>query len=396
MQPRTYPFISADGHVNESDAMWERVPEKHRDLARTRMEKHADGLVMGFHGSKVFIPKFGREMTDSEKAREFRNDPTGGADIAHRTKDQLRDGVAAEVVFPNSLLALGTNANAEFNLAVARAYNDWVHEIFSPARERYVAAALIPVDDIASAVAEAQRCLALGFRTLMAPCAYAWRPYDRPDYEPLWSVIEESGVPLNFHVFTGNVFFGTDFASVEQMTPDEFFERRTRSGELEYRVERLSTTVIGMAAGMGPIVHLTGGGVLERHPRLKFVVTEAECGWLAWTLHAMDAMQSRRRLGLQSLTLKPSEYFRRQGAVTITDDPVALRLLDFTGTDTLMWGNDYPHDEGTFPDSKPFIDQIRAATTPDVAYQILAGNAARIYGFDVNAIGASQRGQTPF
>jgi predicted TIM-barrel fold metal-dependent hydrolase len=172
------------------------------------------------------------------------------------------------------------------------------------------------------------------------------------------------------------------------MKPEEFAMRRATTSELEYRVERLSTTVIGMAAGMGPIVHLTGGGVLERHPRLKFVVTEAECGWLAWTLHAMDAMQQRRRLGLQTLSLKPSEYFRRQGAVTITDDPVALQLLEFTGTETLMWGNDFPHDEGTFPNSKPFIEAVRAATTPDGAYQILAGNAARVYGFDLARIAA--------
>ena len=88
--------------------------------------------------------------------------------------------------------------------------------------ERHVAARIIPVDDIALAVAEAERCLKLGFRTLMLPCSYPWRPYDRPDYEPLWGLVEESGVPLNFHVFTGNVFIGTDFASIEHMTAGDF------------------------------------------------------------------------------------------------------------------------------------------------------------------------------
>jgi len=382
----TYPIISSDGHVNESPQMWARVPERFRDLARTRYEKRADGLVMSFHGSKVFVPKFDRELTQDERDREFRNDPSGGSDLERRAREQARDGVSAEVVFPNSLLSLGTNADAEFNLAVARAYNDWVHETFAPVRQRVVAAAQIPVDDIEAAVKEAERCLALGFRTLMVPCSYAWRPYDRPAYEPLWSLIEEAGVPLNFHVFTGNVFFGTDFASVEQMTVEEFARRRAATSELEYRVERLSTTVIGMAAGMGPIVHLTGGGVLERHPRLRFVVTEAEAGWLAWTLHAMDAMQQRRRLGLQTLSMRPSEYFKRQGAVTICDDPVALELLELTGTHTLLWGNDYPHDEGTFPRSEPFREAIRRATTADGAKAILAGNAARLYGFDLEQI----------
>ena len=384
--PTTYPLISADGHINESAQMWERVPERFRDEARMKIEPHENGTVLNFHGSKIFLPKFGREMTEDELSREFRRDKTGGADIAYRTAEQARDGVTAEVVFPNALLSLGTRADAEFNLAVARAYNDWVDEVFAPARDRYIPAALIPVDDSGAAIGEAERCLALGFRTLMVPCSFAWRPYDRPEYEPFWSLMESSGVPLNFHVFTGNVFFGTDFASVEQMTPHEFMSRRSVASELEYRVERLSTTVMGMAAGIGPIVHLTGGGVLERHPRLRFIVTEAECGWLGWTLHAMDAMQQRRRLGLATLSMRPSEYFRRQGAVTITDDPVALKLLDVTGTENLLWGNDYPHDEGTFPNSRPFIDAIRAATSAEGAYQILAGNAARLYGFDVDKI----------
>jgi predicted TIM-barrel fold metal-dependent hydrolase len=220
----------------------------------------------------------------------------------------------------------------------------------------------------------------------MLPCSYPWRPYDRPDYEPLWSLVEESGVPLNFHVFTGNVFLGTDFASVEHMTPDDFARRPTSELGVRGRRERLSTTVIGMAAGMGPIVHLTGGGVLERHPDLRFVVTEAECGWLAWTLQAMDAMQERRSIGLEQLPLRPSEYFKRQGAVTITDDPVALNNLEFTGADCIMWGNDYPHDEGTYPHSARYRREILDKTTQEQAYQIFVGNAARIYGFDVSEL----------
>ncbi len=102
----------------------------------------------------------------------------------------------------------------------------------------------------------------------------------------------------------------------------------------------------------------------------------------------MDAMQERRGLGLAELSLRPSEYFKRQGAVTITDDLVALNNLEFTGTHTIMWGNDYPHDEGTFPHSERHRDQIRASTSPENAKKILCGNAARIYDFDLDALAA--------
>jgi predicted TIM-barrel fold metal-dependent hydrolase len=84
--------------------------------------------------------------------------------------------------------------------------------------------------------------------------------------------------------------------------------------------------------------------------------------------------------------MKASQYFLRQGAVTITDDPVALRNLEFTGTDCIMWGNDYPHDEGTFPRSEKFRAEIRASVTEEEAHAIFAGNAARIYGFDLEKL----------
>ncbi len=122
---------------------------------------------------------------------------------------------------------------------------------------------------------------------------------------------------------------------------------------------------------------------MSAHPDLCFVVTEAEAGWLAWTLQSMDALQERRGLGLEDLPLRPSEYFKRQSAVTIINDLVVLNNLEFTGTDCIMWANDYPHDEGTYPHSARTRREILDKTTPEQAYQIFVGNAARIYGFDV-------------
>jgi len=146
--------------------------------------------------------------------------------------------------------------------------------------------------------------------------------------------------------------------------------------------------VIGMAAGMAPVVHLTAGGALERHPNLRFIVTEAESGWLAFALQQMDRMQDRRHIFLKKLSLKPSEFFLRQGHVTITDDPVALSNMKFTGVDCFLWGNDYPHDEGTFPESERFIDQIRAELSPGDARKVLSENAARLFGFDLERLAA--------
>jgi predicted TIM-barrel fold metal-dependent hydrolase len=381
-----YPIISADGHVNEPEDLFDRLPKALRGKYERKIEPVEGGYIMKMMGVEIFIASPARKLTDDENMREFRQDKTGGRDLAVRLGYQARDGVAAEVVFPNQLLALGVAPDPEFNIALARAYNDWIYETFSPMPNHFIPAPLIPVDDLEAAIMESERCLKKGFRTLMLPCSYPWRPYDRRDYDPLWRLVEESGVPLNFHVFSGNVFIGTDFASIDYMGAEDFAKRPKSTGGVRDRTERLSTTVIGMAAGMGPIVHLTGGGVLERHPDLKFIVTEAECGWLAWTLQAMDAMQDRRRLGLLDLSLRPSEYFKRQGAVTISDDLVAIYNLEFTGVDNIMWGNDYPHDEGTYPHSAKHRKEIVDRVSTDDAYKIFVGNAARIYGFDIDAL----------
>ena len=381
--------ISADGHVQETDAMWERVPEPLRSQCAPSLHSHPDGILYkSLKRSELMDIEVLEGSTPADREREFRNDPSGGTDLALRQAHQLADGVHAEVIFPNDLLELGSSHDPDMNFTLARVYNEWVSELFSPASHRCLPVALIPTDDVDRAVQETEHCLSLGFRSIMIPCANAWLPYDLPVYEPLWSLIEEARIPLNFHVFTGNVSFGADFATVEDMTEADFLARQkaAQPHTREYRKESLATTVLGMAAGISPLVHLTGGGVLERHPDLQFIITEAEAGWLAWTLQAMDAMQERRRLGLKSLPLKASEYFLRQGAVTFSDDRVALKNIDVTGTECLMWGNDYPHDEGTYPRSADFRREISQTVGPVHAEALFAGNAARIYGFDTEAL----------
>jgi hypothetical protein len=86
----------------------------------------------------------------------------------------------------------------------------------------------------------------------------------------------------------------------------------------------------------------------------------------------------------KNLPHRASDYFRRQGHITITDDLVALRNAELTGTDCLLWGNDYPHDEGTWPSSRTHIEEIQRQLSPEQAERVLCGNAADLYSFDVD------------
>jgi predicted TIM-barrel fold metal-dependent hydrolase len=382
-QPSDEILISADAHVGETDDLWKRIPEPLRRYAAT-YEMHKDGsFYLEIEGIPVDF-----QVIDGEPNfdKEFRKDPSYGTDVDVRRRHMAREGVDAQVMFPNAGLGMGVgNVPAEFRIAWARAHNDYVHDLFGIDPERFKPAAMIPVDDIDAAVDEARRCVERGFASLFLPCAVPWRPYGMPFYEPLWCFAEEARVPLNFHVFSGNLALGGDFAAVG-LVPQDKVEVSRRS--LASRTEEQLETVAGMAAGMSPIIELTGSHVLERHPELRFIVTEGECGWLAWTLQAMDQMQERRNLGMRRLPMRASDYFRRQGAVSITDDRVALNNVEFTGSDCLVWGNDYPHDEGTFPDSRRQIDEIYKRLGDRDARKVLCENAARIFGFDLEKLAA--------
>ena len=361
--------ISADSHIQEPPELFsERLPKEFRHMAPW-VEEREDGArylhVERRRPRRVDIAK-ARESEDDQH-REFRNDPTGGRDIARRIEDQEVDGVCAEVLYPNTSLHLYKASDPEFQLAQARAYNDWLMEIFAGRRDKFVPVAVCPVADIDKAALEVERVAKLGYRSIKIPITVPQLPYNLPDYEPFWSVCEEAGVVVSFHAFTNS----------DDAYPDDWGEEEGVGGGL-------NLMAMSMVDGMSPVTQLIAGGALMKHPDLKFVVVECGAGWLAWLLYVLDEQYDKKHMWIRpKLDLKPSEYFARQGHVTFSDDPMALRLLDFTGADKLMWGSDYPHDEGTFPHSQAVIERTFVGVPADAKDEIVRGNAAALYGLEV-------------
>ena len=384
--------ISADAHVGEPEALRKRLPARWRKML-AELKVDADYNINFPIDGKATEKPHRKKPTPAERLKEFRDDPAQGTDLDRRLHDMAIEGVDAQVIFPNIGLGCSMgNEPAAYYHAWARAHNDHMWEVFGPHHRRFKPAAMIAVDDPKQMLAEAKRCIRLGFASLFLPATVPWQPYRLPVYDKLWSLCEEAGVPVNFHVYSGNLALDGDFVSIASLD-----DRRIEKARAVYRRKRktgypelVGTTSIGAAAGMSPILQLAGSGVLERHPKLRFVIVESECGWLAWVLQVMDQLQERRHLNMFKLSMRPSEYFRRQGAVTIMDDAVALNNVRFTGTDCLVWANDYPHDEGIFPESRKAIDAIRATLTPKQARDVLCGNAARIYGFDLAYLAKTQ------
>jgi predicted TIM-barrel fold metal-dependent hydrolase len=139
----------------------------------------------------------------------------------------------------------------------------------------------------------------------------------------------------------------------------------------------------------GPMVLLmmAAGGALDRFPGLRLVTVETGASWLAWIMTQADAIYADHYMWAQpKLSLKPSELIRRQCAATFMYDPVAINNREITGVETLMWGNDYPHPEGTWPESQDVArDQFEGVSDEDV-HAIVAGNAAEVFGFDLEML----------
>jgi len=262
---KQYFIVSADCHVAEPPDLWQtRIDDRFRHRL-PRIEVDANGekwsVVEGHRRVRVRDLKLDGE--DLERAN------AGSRDPEERLRDHARDGIDAEVIYPNRGLQMWSSPDVEMQAAMCRVWNDWAIEVFGAHRERMAPVAAIAPADLDGAVQEVRRVAKLGYRGVFLPVQPLGtappserRPgYHLPIYEPLWAAIAESGLPISFHVGTGK-------------------DPRTATGNggavINYVVHALATAI-------EPVVQLCASGVLERHPDLKFVTVEAGIGWLAWT-----------------------------------------------------------------------------------------------------------------
>lgn len=274
------------------------------------------------------------------------------------------EGLDAAVMFPSrGLLALTEpNLDPGFANAVARAYNDWLHEFCQADPARMFGAGMVSVYDIGHAVEEAYRSAEeLGFKAVFIRSNVVnGKPWHDPYYEPLWEALEKLGLPLGFHEATGSSSHQTG----ELFNPN-------------FGLRRIYSQPVEQMLGMGSFI---GGGVLARHPMLKVAFLEANCSWLPWLIWRMDeSYELEGDQFMRDLDMKPSEYFRRQCLVSVEPDetPVAHVIADF-GADQLVYSTDYPHGDSRYPRATESF--LELPITDDDKRKILWDNCARFYG----------------
>jgi predicted TIM-barrel fold metal-dependent hydrolase len=192
-----------------------------------------------------------------------------------------------------------------------------------------------------------------------------------PVYEPLWTLCEELDVVINIHSGSGLPDFG-----------DQPAARAIMLIELAWYAHRA-------------VWHLIFGGVLERHPNLRVVLTEQGTSWIPRGLDTLDWFHRRMTLGgaaeaaffgavAKDMSMTPTEYFRRNfwvGASFLRPSESVLRYE--VGVDRIMWGADYPHSEGSYPYTTEALRAAFADVPPAETKRMVETTPAAVYGFDL-------------
>lgn len=312
-------------------------------------------------------------------------------DSARRLADMEADGVVAEVIYPNTIPPFYpkgtlTNQTPALNAGDAhlrwiglQAHNRWLARFCADVPGRRAGIMQVNLYDIPGSVEEVRRGAANGLTggVLLpgVPPGMGLPQLHDAYYEPLWAVCEETGMPVNHHGGSANPPMGD-----APEDPVMFL---------------LEVTMWSHRA----LAQLIVSGAMERHPELKFVFTEQGSAWIPAELQRLDYFFTRMRTAVGSqehiwgepvmakLPLQPSEYWARQCFVgaSFQRGPEA-QMRHEIGLNQIMWGTDYPHREASTPFT---VEALRAAyggMPADEVALMLGGNAARVYGFDSEAL----------
>jgi predicted TIM-barrel fold metal-dependent hydrolase len=286
-----------------------------------------------------------------------------GWDSSARLADQDRDGVAAEVIYPSLGMLLCNHPDRDYMDACFRGYNRWIAEYCSESPTRLLGCGQTAMRTVEEGIDDLQSIADLGLRGVMMPGVPGVEDYDSEVYDPFWRAAVELGLPLSFHILT------------------------TRSERIRGpKMAHFLSVVRGCQDIMAMLVL---GGVFERHPDLRVVCVEADAGWVPHFMYRMDHAYKRHRYWLppgQELTRLPSEWFAGNIYVTFQDDWSAFAAVNQMNWHRLMWANDFPHSDSTWPWSQELLTEQSAQLTDDQRRAILCDNVAALYDIDVEAL----------
>ena len=397
-------MISVDDHVVEPPDLWSaRLPAKYRDRGprvRRLKGKFAGAARGGFLRVEEAPDDPDATWVDQWEYEDLRAVvPSGMMQVHHlrdlhylslSTYDDLPRGVwdqtarladmdlnhcEASLTFPTvprfcgqTFLEANDKDVAE---ACVRVYNDWMIDEWcgGAGKGRLIPLTLIPLWDAEMAAAEVRRCADKGSHAVSFSECPPWLglPSIFGSYwEPLWEACEETETVVNMHIGSSSKFGeprGTDVPP---------FVGKSMS---------FQNSLLCMGDWLA-------SGLLERFKTLKIVLSEGQVGWMPFVAGRFDNEWELKDLWEKDLHTRvphlPSSYIPGRIFGCIFDDLVGLKLRDEIGMSQIMWENDYPHGDTSFPQSKQMAEKLigSAGLNDHEVWQLLRGNAIACYGLE--------------
>ncbi|MCY4450145.1 MAG: amidohydrolase family protein [Chloroflexi bacterium] len=369
-----FRIIDSDMHIMEPPDLWQRYTDKkYRDYAqvgvlsenvRDLRTTHPDGTPWGTTtGVRTNNPNQSGGHNYERNQKLYESHAARGWSTEVQLEAMDVEGLDIAVLFPTR----GLHTLAEpfmdppFAAAIARAYNDWMYDFCAPAPDRLFGAAMISPFDVEDAVTEVERAVnELGFRSIfMRSNQMTDKTWHDPYYDPLWSVLEELDIPIGFHESSSS-----GARQVGQHFEPNFMLRRVFAQPVEQ---------------MMALASFCGGGVLERHPKLRAAFLEANCAWAPWLLWRLDEAYEREAdIFVPELKIAPTEYFKRQCWISIEpDEEPAKYAIDWVGSDRMVFSTDYPHGDSKYPDAVSSF--LELGISDEDKKKILWDNCASLY-----------------
>jgi predicted TIM-barrel fold metal-dependent hydrolase len=370
-----YIVISADSHAG--------LPtELYRDYLEKKYWPQFDEFMAGRPQALEDIRRSGvsNEKFAKQWYEEHEEGLQGGWDAERRNKEMDADGICAEVVFPDADavesrtcapfgtgLGLSGDHDPELGLAGARAHNRWLAEMCSDSPERRKGVALVQITAaLTDVLEEIRRAKESGLSAVMIPAMWMHQaPYHDRSYDPVWDLCQELEMPVVTH--SGPA------------------DKEAYDNHLGIYV----TEVVWWPAR--PLWFMLWSGVFERFPGLRFGVTEAGCWWMPGLLWFWDRLflgqKGAEKLASLGLETMPSEVFDSNcfiGASNTKRREIGMRYE--IGLDNMLWGNDFPHPEGTWPNSRQWLSKTYHDVPIAETRRMIGEAAAEVYGFDLQAL----------
>ncbi len=373
--------IDVDTHITEPPDVWtSRISKKWGDkVPHVQQRDGRDLWCIGDQmiGGPGFTTAAGFDGSYPESRMGYADSPPSSYDAKERLKYMDEEGIWAAVLYPN-VGGFGSGGflkleEPELMLECVRAYNDFLVEWCSEDADRLVPVAAMPFWSVEESVKEVYRAAEMGHKSILAcsdPAAFGEPRLAHAHWDPFWSAVQETGLPISFHIGAGDL---SDIVS----DPRAAFSR-------------VSSTIF--MQNMSSIADLIFGGVCHRFPNLDLVSVESGVGWLPAFLEAADWQWSNGQVTKDhpEYDLLPSEYFRRQIYACFWFENEALRSTIDLVADNLCWETDFPHPtcmhpgpaNGLAEHPRDYVNRVMGDLDETKVEKVLHSNAAKLYGLD--------------